>query len=477
MQLKRVWVLCSILLVATLAACAAEVTPSPQPAPTATVAPTTAATPSASPVTCADMDAHWGQDWAAVLGVLDRLIEAGQSCGEEPLLSKKYAVHFNYGASLENEGQLEAAVEQYQAALTIDSGRREALGALIRLKALPPPTPPACMSAAPPLPDPAPAGPPDTTQFIKVQNNQLTLHGQPFTVKGVNYYPRQAPWQRFLTEANPAEMAKELDLIQKAGFNTLRIFLWNEPLFTCQPEDAIPNESTFATLDTLLKLARERNLKVIITLNDLPDLVFRPLYTDWVHYDNQTAYIVRRYRNEPAILAWDVRNEGDVDYGAQSAADAKFSQTEVIDWVGHISQLVYQNDPHHLVTAGWWGDPIQVEPYVDFLSFHLWTDVKTLQTRIKQYRQHSAKPLILQEVGYHSWADSPGDPITEKEQANRLSSLIKQAEADKLAGWVIWTAFDFVPAPGQSLNEEHFFGLWRNDLTPKSVIEKLPLNP
>ena len=133
----------------------------------------------------------------------------------------------------------------YQAALYLDPQRQEALKALQRLEALPKPTPPACLSTSPPRPDPAPAGQPDPGQFATIRDGQLWLDGQPFTVKGVNYYPRRAPWQHFLTASDPAEMAQELDTIQQAGFNTLRIFLWYEPLFTCQPEDAIPNESAF----------------------------------------------------------------------------------------------------------------------------------------------------------------------------------------------------------------------------------------
>ncbi|MFN8456716.1 MAG: cellulase family glycosylhydrolase [Anaerolineae bacterium] len=269
-------------------------------------------------------------------------------------------------------------------------------------------------------------------------------------------------------------MAKELDLLKQAGFNTLRVFLWYEPLFTCQPEDAIPNEKTFTIVDKVLELARERDLKVIMTLNDLPDLIFRPLYTDLAHYDNQTRYIVRRYRNDPAILAWDVRNEGDINYGAQSKEDAKFTQAEVIDWLAHISPLVKENDPYHLVTAGWWGDPLPTAPYVDFLSFHHWDESDRLQTRLNEYRQDTTKPLVLGEIGYHTQADST-KTHSEQAQADTLGRAIRVVEAQKLAGWIIWTAFDFVPAPGQAPNEEHFFGLWHTDLTPKPVIKALPL--
>ncbi|MCL4300332.1 MAG: cellulase family glycosylhydrolase [Anaerolineae bacterium] len=465
-----------VLFLYLLAAC--QITPPTTTPPAATpdtvaAAPTATTTPATA--TCADLDANWGNNWPSVLEALTQLIAADQSCGEEPLLSKKYAAHYIYGVGLEEKGEVDTAIVQFRAALAIDPQRKEALDALFRLKALPKPTPPACLSTSAPRPDPAPAEAPDPAQFVTVKGDQLQLDGKPFPVKGVNYYPRRAPWQRFITEANPTDMAEELDLIKGAGFNTLRVFLWNEPLFTCQPEDAIPNEAAFATLDKLFALAEERDLKLIVTLNDLPDLTFRPLYTDFAHYDNQTVYIVRRYRNQPSLLAWDLRNEGDINHGAQSAEDARFTQQEVTDWLAHISPIVRENDPHHLITAGWWGDPLPTEPYVDFLSFHHWTEANELQQRINQYRQTTDKPLLLGEVGYHSWADDPAAFRAEAEQADTLGHVIRVAEAQKLAGWVVWTAFDFVPAAGQPPNEEHFFGLWHTDLTPKPALEALPL--
>ncbi len=449
--------------------------------PTATVPLTAAVEPEVTPtktaVTCADVDANWGQDWPAVLTALEQLIAENQTCGAEPLPSKKYAAHFNYGAALEANGNLESAISQYEAALRLDPNRQEALNALFRLDALPPPTPVPCTSPIAPRPDPAPAELPDITSFVTVTNNQIQLDGETFKIKGVNYYPRHAPWQRFLTEADLSEMAAELDLIKQAGFNTLRVFLWYEPLFTCEPEDAIPNEEIFARVDALLQMARERELKLIVTLNDLPDLKFRPLYTDWDHYDAQTAYIVRRYRNESAILAWDLRNEGDIDYGAQSSDYELFNQAQVVEWLAHINQVVRENDPYHLITAGWWGDPTVTSPYVDFLSFHQFDsyDTQQLQSRIADYKSKTEQPLVLQEVGYHSWAKAPQDSRDEATQAKILGNVIDSVEEADISGWIIWTAFDFELEPGQVPNYEHFFGLWRSDLTSKPVLEALPL--
>jgi endo-1,4-beta-mannosidase len=264
----------------------------------------------------------------------------------------------------------------------------------------------------------------------------------------------------------------ELDLIQQAGFNTLRIFLWYEPLFTCQPEDAIPNDAAFAKVDELLQLANERDLKVIITLNDLPDLLFRPLYTDWARYDAQTTYIVRRYRHEPAILAWDLRNEGDLDYGARLGDEARFEEQVVINWLAHVSKIVKENDPYHLLTAGWWGDPTVTSDYVDILSFHHWHDPLLLRSRINSYN-NANKPILLEEVGYHSWQDAPQDERSEASQAELLQGAIDVAEDENVAGWLIWTAFDFEPELGQVSNYEHHFGLWRSDLTPKPGLSQI----
>jgi hypothetical protein len=230
--------------------------------------------------TCAALDDNWGKDWPMTLAILEYLTAHKCSCGEEPLLSKKYAAHFSYAVTLEREGDLDAATAQYQAAFLVNPRRAEALDALIRLDALPEPTTAACLSSSPARPDPAPDETPDISSFITARGDQLWLSGQPFRMKGVNYYPRHAPWHRFLQEADLSKMIAELDLIKQAGFNTIRVFLWYEPLFTCQPEAAIPNEAAFGKVDALFQLARQRGLKLVVTLNDLPDLAFRPLYTD-----------------------------------------------------------------------------------------------------------------------------------------------------------------------------------------------------
>ncbi len=418
------------------------------------------------PITCADLESAWAaSDWPRVLNVLQQLRPDRQSCETGSLAAKEYAAHFNYAAVLEAGGQRAEAIEHYRAALAINMHGREALNALIRLKALPTLSAPACQ------PGEIPPYSTVSEDFIKVAADGFTLSGKPFYLRGLNYYPRHAPWEAFLTSADLNEVAQELDLIAQAGFNTLRIALWYDPLFTCSPEKAVPNVDGFAKLDAMIKLARERGLHLIVALNDLPDFYFRPLYTDYARYDAQTAFIVNRYRDEAAIMAWDLRNEPDLDFSGDGRP-ATATREAVLQWLTHIAAIVRQNDRRHLITIGWWGDATVASEAVDFLSFHHWTDVSTLAQRIKTLRAASRKPIVLEEIGYPA-KDQDG----EIKQAESLQKAIHTAENNGTAGWLVWAAFDFLPPPEQTSNPEFFFGLWRADLTPKPALSSLPLHP
>ena len=462
------------VLAVWLSACQAPLLPTPTaPIPTRASSTSVPPTPTMAPVSCSDLDTAWGQDWPRTIAVLQALVTQSASCGPEPLTSKTYAAYVSYGASLESAGDVEGATAQYRAAFALDPGRQEAWSALQRLGRLPDPTAAPCAPDRKPLAAYAPLD--ASGVYLTAQGRQLQLGGAPYTLRGLNYYPRHAPWRDFLTSAEPTEMAAELDLIQQAGFNSLRVFLWYDVLFTCEPQDAIPVAATFERFEALLRLAHERGLRVMVTLNDLPDLVYRPLYTDWPRYDAQTTFIVSRYRDEATILAWDLRNEGDLDYGGRSPLEARFTSAQVLDWLAHVGSLVRAADPHHLLTAGWWGDPVPTEPVVDILSFHHWSDATQLQDRVGDYLARSTKPLLLQEVGYHSWASAPQDARDETTQAGVLRSVTETADASGLAGWMIWTAFDFEPPLGQASTHEHFFGLWHTDLSPKPALDALSI--
>jgi endo-1,4-beta-mannosidase len=308
--------------------------------------------------------------------------------------------------------------------------------------------------------------------FVQIDGQALTLNGTPYVVRGVNYYPSRYPWRRFLTETPTIVFRSDLRQMRQAGFNTLRLFLWNEALFQCPGSGAVPNPDNMHRLDSMLRVAGEEDFRLIITLNDLPDLVDYPLYSNPAHIELQTRYLVERYRDEAAILAWDLRNEGDIDYGTHHAIVARATKEQVLRWLGITAAQVRAIDSNHLITAGWLFDAEATAPYVDFISFHHWTSADELRSRIDAMRAATNKPLLLEEFGYST------QRVSFDEQAASIADVATTAETSGLLGWMVWTAFDFptdrscYPSPCQSPNNgEHYFGLWTVDDTPKPALD------
>jgi Cellulase (glycosyl hydrolase family 5) len=313
--------------------------------------------------------------------------------------------------------------------------------------------------------------PTSTTDYITLRDGQFVAGDAPFSVRGVNYYPSNSPWRRFLTDTSIETVRAEFDLLRAAGLNTLRIFLWYAPLFAC--DGALPVPETFVFLDELIHEAAAWGLRLIVTLHDLPDLTDYPLYSNPPHTQAQTAFIVQRYREERAILAWDLRNEGDIDYGSNNPLRAQFARPLVLAWLAAMAEHVRLLDANHLLTAGWLYDSWSTARYVDFVSFHHWDNAESLQTRVNEIRTHTDKPLLLEEFGYSTYR------VSEQEQADLMRRTRQAAQAANV-GWLVWAAFDFPlaatcePRPCQSLdNAEHHFGLWRADYAPKAAVEFL----
>lgn len=304
--------------------------------------------------------------------------------------------------------------------------------------------------------------------FVVVKDGKFSIAGEAFIARGINYYPAKYPWRRFLTESDISVIEQELALLKNAHLNTLRIFLWNEALFQCWGSGAVPQINAFHRLDTIIRTAADHDFRLIITLNDLPDLEIYPLYDNPPHIVEQTAFIVERYRDEAAILAWDVRNEGDIDYGTHPNIKGNFSREAVLNWLGATSDNIRTIDPNHLITAGWLYDAGATAPCVDFISFHHWTDANELEQRIEAISTVTDKPILLEEVGYTT------KEVSEERQAELLSDIIATSEEQDLLGWLVWAAFDFpidatcYPSPCQSPdNREHYFGIWHSDYSPK----------
>jgi hypothetical protein len=423
---------------------------------------------------CVALHMAWNRDWQRVVGALTLLVGQAIDCeGSQASRLLLYPAYYNYGAALERRGDLSAASGSLSARARRAAARRRSSARAAQAQR-------ACAAASLrpalrlslPLHSCLPTRRTARATSCALWQGDFSVNGAPFVVRGVNYYPSRAPWRRFLTESDLQTVARELDLLAAAGVNTIRIFAWHAALFQCPDSGVVPRPEGFARLDGVLRLAAERNMRVLLTLNDLPDLLVRPLYTDSERADAQSLFIVTRYRDEPAILAFDLRNEGDIDY-VRGYARA----TDVIAWLNQLAPRVRAAAPNHLITAGWNEGSLATERAVDFLSFHHWRSAENLRQRINALRAGSRKPILLQELGYPARA---GNRAALAEQARKLEAALRTAEDAELLGWLLWTAFDFPtdvtcipPACPSADNAEHHFGLWTTDYAPKPAVQVL----
>lgn len=302
--------------------------------------------------------------------------------------------------------------------------------------------------------------------FVRVQNNSFSLSGRPFPIYGIDYYPRDTPWRRFLTDTEAKNLPQEFDLLQQVGINTLRISLRNDLLFQCEGNSLTPIANNIARLDDILQAAAQYHFHLILTLNDFADLSTHPLYTDPHFSSGQMIYLAARYQNEPAIMGWDVRDSGDLDY-----LNGSFEPQTVLEWLAETAIKMRQVDHNHLITASWRQDITAPIGVVDFVSIKATNDLEKLRQQIALLTAATDTPIVLTSIGYSTFGSS------EEGQRDSLQAALDAARNNHLAGWFVWTAFDFpltvtcyTPGCVNSDSADHHLGLWTTDYTPKLAV-------
>ena len=309
--------------------------------------------------------------------------------------------------------------------------------------------------------------------FVQVEGRHFVLEQRPLYVCGTNlWYGAQLG-----RPANPlgrARLVRELDRLQKLGVNNLRVLGSGElcdfpntlrPAFQTAP--GILNEDMLLGFDFLICEAGRRKMTLVVILNNFWDWSGGvPQYLAWASgkpavglgglpwkewnrlqstfYTNQTAmdlyrrYIAlilgrtntltgRKYRDEPAIMAWELANEPRPGERAEDP-DAVFGA--FLAWVDSTSAYIHSLDPHHLVTTGsegYQGGLYSDEKFatvhavrgIDYATFHLWPknwgwfDLKnwagTIEPTLKNSRDYTSrhlargdainKPVVFEEFG------------------------------------------------------------------------------
>jgi mannan endo-1,4-beta-mannosidase len=173
----------------------------------------------------------------------------------------------------------------------------------------------------------------------------------------------------------------------------------------------------------------------------------KAVYRQWVaHVLGRVNGITGvRYRDDPAIFAWDLMNEPEID--------APLARS----WLAEMAALVKSLDPNHLVTSGDEGffdrrgvlDPAAelALPGLDFGSWHFYPDTYGVSpaAAIDLVHRHGAvaaavdKPVLLQEFGY-GWQHA--------DQPEVYDSWLRTLACDpRSAGWIFWRLVGRVQRP------------------------------
>lgn len=303
-------------------------------------------------------------------------------------------------------------------------------------------------------------------EFATLRDSGLEINEMPYPIYGVNYHPLNTPFSLFLTETNLDDIDPEFDLIREAGLNTLRIFLRPMDLFAC--DDDVPIVENFERLDSMIHLATDYDFRLIMVLNQdvAPDVLY---FEDFVA--EQTRFIVQRYQDEGAILAWDVRDSGDVDF-----REGYVRQDVATTWLAETIIMIREIDNQHLITVGYVQESMITAPLVDFVSFQFYGDYAALRQEIANLRASANRPILLASIGYSTF------DISDINQRNFLFQAFEEVEQNGLMGWMVNHAFDYpltvtctlpdCPGEAAAINQ---YGLWNTGYFPKLAIEAVRL--
>lgn len=354
----------------------------------------------------------------------------------------------------------------------------------------------------------------ETPAFVKVNGTQFTIDGEPYQYVGVNFW-YGAYLGREGAEGDRERLNKELDILIENGITNLRVLGASEetdlenslsPAFI--NADGSVSEELLIGLDYLLAEMNKRDMKAVIFLNNFWEWSggmstwngwyglgpkIDPAKTgDWTgfmrfsakFYTNEQANAKYReyiknlinrknsvsgllYKNDPAIMAWQLANEPRPGQGEESMKDVP----AFVQWIDETAGFIHEHDPNHLVSTGNEGTMGSLESMevfkdahdtenIDYLTFHMWaknwswydaqnaeaTFPQTKINAVNYIKEHAAaarelnKPIVMEEfgLGRDLEKNERGTPVSYRDQYYQL--VFEQVELyPELAGTNIWS--------------------------------------
>ncbi|WP_046758606.1 cellulase family glycosylhydrolase [Kordia jejudonensis] len=254
-------------------------------------------------------------------------------------------------------------------------------------------------------------------------------------MKGINYYPQATPWDMFGDQFDIEIIKNDFDIIKDAGLNTIRIFVQYEDF-----GKANVNEEKLEKLQQVLDAAATKKLQVVLTLFD-----FYGNYEilDWTLTQRHAETIVSRFKNHTAIVAWDIKNEPNLDFESRG-------KQNVLAWLESMISLIKSIDSTHLVTIGWSNTESAhlLQDKVDFVSFHYYNAAADFMRHYANLKAKiTDKPIVLGEFGQSSyggfWKPFSG---SEQKQATYFKEMQAMLKAENIS-FLSWTLYDFEEIP------------------------------
>jgi mannan endo-1,4-beta-mannosidase len=249
--------------------------------------------------------------------------------------------------------------------------------------------------------------------FVVADGTTLYHKGKPYRFTGMNVYNANNRLQGCWYSFDPALLGSSLQAMGP-GVDVVRAWFFQDFATTAGARD-------WTAFDQTIAAAKARGVRVIVTLgNQWADCDTEGAKTAaWyaggyktkpaslpASYRNYVAEVVTRYRDEPAVLMWQLLNEAEVPVHTPSGlCDEAVAHPLLKAWAADVSGLVKSIDKFHLLSIGTLGSGQCGAQFTDYQSLH---DLPTVD---------------LCEVHDYSTATMPGD------QFNGLAFRLQQCAA------------------------------------------------
>lgn len=364
------------------------------------------------------------------------------------------------------------------------------------------------------------AAPAPPAGFVAVNGSQFALDGKPWVYAGSNNYYIPYSSQYMADEVFERAVAQNFTALRTWPFGTGRVC--GDPadagtlLFQCwdnATQSVRINTTAFdVQLDYMVAKARESGVRLVMTLTNnwkdfgglemyvywrqlhaahigepftpyhdsfYTDPVIRGWYQDYVeamigHVNTLTGVA---YRDEPAILAWQLGNElrcvgSSGGYNTSAGCIVNGSSPLMLAWVDEMSRFIHSLDPNHLVSVGdegfycnggrfpvdcppnqWWcncatGDDtlgFAALPGIDYATFHMyplaWGEggmgalfaPELMANHSFEARTYLRKPVVMEEFGLGVF-----DNKTAHAQSDAYANWTAYAQDVGVTGWGVW---------------------------------------